>query len=232
MSHYIIIMSDIFKNIKTKKEFAKLIGYKESALNYILFGISKENQYKTFIIPKKSGGVRIINAPNSHLKSLQSRLADYLNITYKGMFKTINPNNSLSHGFRTDHSIITNAKKHRNKRFVFNIDLKDFFPSLNFGRVRGFFIKNNHFQLNKDLSTMIAQIACYENGLPQGSPASPIISNLITHILDIRLVNLAQKFGCSYSRYADDITFSTNLKEFPATIAKIDENSSYPTKIQ
>ena len=66
---------------------------------------------------------------------------------------------------------------------------------------------------------MIAQIACHENSLPQGSPCSPVISNLIAHLLDIRLVKLASKAGCTYSRYADDLTFSTNKKEFPVDIA-------------
>lgn len=66
---------------------------------------------------------------------------------------------------------------------------------------------------------MIAQTACFLNVLPQGAPSSPIISELISQTLDYRLQALARKFRCSYSRYADDITFSTNLKEFPSAIA-------------
>ena len=100
------------------------------------------------------------------------------------------------------------------------MDLKDFFPSINFGRVRGFFIKSNDFELDPKVATVIAQIACHGNALPQGSPVSPVISNLIGHILDIRLVKLAKKARCGYSRYADDITFSTRAKNFPALIAK------------
>lgn len=96
-----------------------------------------------------------------------------------------------------------------------NIDLENFFESINFGRVRGFFIANNDFKLSPLIATTIAQIACFNNSLPQGSPCSPIISNLICTILDIRLSKLAQKNGCQYSRYADDITLSTNKKEFP-----------------
>ena len=115
--------------------------------------------------------------------------------------------------------------KHRNKRHVFNVDLQNFFPTINFGRVRGFFIKNKHFNLNHKVATVIAQIACYDNELPQGSPCSPIISNLIGHLLDIRMVYLAQKTKCTYSRYADDLTFSTNRKDFPKRIAfKENEN--------
>ena len=125
----------------------------------------------------------------------------------------------LAHGFARGRSIFTNASVHKHRRYVLNLDLQDFFPSFNFGRVRGFFIKDNRFKLNEKVATVIAQIACHKNELPQGSPCSPIISNLLGHLLDLRLVQFAKKHKCSYSRYADDITFSTNLKNFPAAIA-------------
>ena len=102
---------------------------------------------------------------------------------------------------------------------MLNLDLQDFFPSINFGRVRGFFIGNNDFKLHKDVATVIAQIACHANALPQGAPTSPIISDLIGHILDVRLVGLAKKYSCTYTRYADDLTFSTGLKSFPTPLA-------------
>src|SRR5690606_25401369 len=107
---------------------------------------------------------------------------------------------------------------HIGKKNVLNIDLKDYFDCFNFGRVRGFFLKNNNFKLNPDVATTIAQIACYNDTLPQGSPCSPVISNLITHALDIRLASLAKKHSCVYTRYADDLTFSTNRSPFPAQL--------------
>jgi 5S rRNA maturation endonuclease (ribonuclease M5) len=113
---------------------------------------------------------------------------------------------------------------HIGKKHVLNIDLKDFFDSFNFGRVRGFFIKNVNFQLDPDIATVIAQIACYDNKLPQGSPCSPVITNLITHSLDIRLSSLARKYKCTYTRYADDITFSTREAEFPFQIMRQNSN--------
>jgi RNA-directed DNA polymerase len=103
---------------------------------------------------------------------------------------------------------------------VLNIDLADFFPSINFGRVLGFFISGKNFTLHPRVAMVIARIACHENTLPQGSPCSPVISNLIAHVLDMHLVKLASKSGCTYSRYADDLTFSTNEKGFPADIAE------------
>lgn len=125
---------------------------------------------------------------------------------------------SLSHGFVRERSIITNAMMHVGKKNVLNIDLENFFDSFNFGRVRGFFIKNNNFKLDPHIATVIAQIACYDNKLPQGSPCSPVITNLISHSLDIRLASLGKKYKCTYSRYADDITFSTRKAEFPREI--------------
>ncbi len=115
---------------------------------------------------------------------------------------------------------MTNAIMHINQKNVLNIDLKDFFDSFNFGRVRGFFIKNNHFKLDHHIATVIAQIACYDNKLPQGSTCSPVITNLITHSLDIKLASLARKHSCIYSRYADDMTFSTRKSVFPSQIMR------------
>lgn len=99
---------------------------------------------------------------------------------------------------------------HRNKKYILNIDLKNFFDSFNFGRVRGFFIKDRDFAVSPEIATVIAQIACYQGKLPQGAPSSPIITNLITRILDYRIVKIAKKYRFTYSRYADDMTFSTN----------------------
>ena len=103
---------------------------------------------------------------------------------------------------------------------MLNIDLKDFFPSINFGRVYGFFLKNKSFELKPKVAAVLAQIACHENQLPQGGPCSPVISNLIAGVLDIRLNELARKYNCTYTRYADDITFSTSEYLFPTAIAQ------------
>jgi hypothetical protein len=133
--------------------------------------------------------------------------------------KTKPQEDRIVHGFKRDRNILSNAKQHRHRRWVFNLDLQDFFPTIHFGRVRGFFIRDKNFALHADVATVLAQIACDGNALPQGSPCSPVISNLVAHVLDMHLVRLAAKVGCTYSRYADDLTFSTNKKEFPPEIA-------------
>jgi hypothetical protein len=92
--------------------------------------------------------------------------------------------------------------------------------------VRGFFISNNNFKLHPAVATVIAQIACHNNSLPQGSPCSPIISDLITHAFDMRVIKLMKKYKCTYSRYADDLTISTNRIEFPKQLAYQFEDGS------
>ncbi|WP_422126319.1 retron Ec67 family RNA-directed DNA polymerase/endonuclease [Vibrio aestuarianus] len=114
--------------------------------------------------------------------------------------------------------------------FNINIDLDNFFGSFNFGRVRGFFIKNKNFELHVDVATAIAQIACFKDELPQGSPCSPVITNLICHPMDIVLARMAKKYSCTYTRYADDITFSTRKNHFPSAIM-VETNGVYtPSK--
>jgi len=215
------------KKTTSLSELALLLGYKPKAVSYILYKIPEEDKYIEFKIPKKNGDSRKIKAPTDKLKHLQRRLTDLLNECFDEICNKNKQRKSLSHGFRKNHSIITNAKKHKNKRYVFNIDLQDFFPSINFGRVRGFFIKNHHFNLDQKVATVITQIACHDNELPQGSPCSPVISNLIGHLLDIRMVNLAKKTKCTYSRYADDLTFSTNKKNFPEKIAIMENEKNW-----
>jgi RNA-directed DNA polymerase len=195
-------------------------------VSYLLYVLPEASKYKTFAIPKRAGGTRQIAEPIDQLKLLQRRLADLLqncseenNKASKRSDDDDHPDH-IAHGFKRKRSIVTNARRHRNKRFVFNLDLEDFFGTINFGRVRGFFLKDKNFALQPKVATILAQIACYEKALPQGSPCSPVISNLIGHVLDIHLARLAAQAGCTYTRYADDLTFSTNKQTFPEMVAK------------
>lgn len=179
-------------------------------MTYILYKIGTENSYHTFKIDKKTGGLRVINAPNPALKSVQRKFASLLWETQKKIWKDNNINPNISHGFQEKKSIITNAQIHRNKKYVINVDLKDFFTSFHFGRVKGFFEKNKNFKVPQEVALIIAQLTCYQGVLPQGAPSSPIITNLICKILDYRILKLAKKYKLDYSRYVDDLTFSTN----------------------
>ncbi len=212
------------KNLKaatSRKELAILLGYKPSSLTAIIYKTPNELKYTAFEIEKKSGGKRTIKAPTPKLKKLQSHLSNALYECLDEIEKEkgLKP---ISFGFRKGRSIAENAAKHKRHRWVLNLDLKDFFPTFNFGRVRGFFLKDKAFELHPEVATTIAQIACDGKALPQGSPCSPVISELIAQILDMRLIRLAKKYGATYSRYADDITFSTNQKDFPMGLATQD----------
>jgi retron-type reverse transcriptase len=211
------------KSTRSLKDVANLLQLKPAALAYILFKLAPAAKYTTFEIPKRKGGTRAIKAPTDKLKLVQEKLSVLLQDCLDELNEAKTRQNLIAHGFRRKRSIITNARQHRNRRYVFNIDLENFFPSINFGRVRGYFIRDKSFELDEDVATVIAQIACHENALPQGSPCSPVISNLIAHVLDIHLVRLVSKVGCTYSRYADDLTFSTNKKDFPVEIARPSE---------
>lgn len=209
----------------TLDKFAAAIGYSSSGLSFILYKMTDASKYETFDIPKANGGTRTIHAPTEKLKRLQTRLASVV-LECNTEINAKNPLPPLSHGFEKGRSIFTNAWEHKSRRFVLNIDVENFFPTINFGRVRGFFMSNRNYALPAKAATLIAQIACYQGKLPQGSPCSPIIANLIAHLLDVRMVRLAKAHTCTYSRYADDLTFSTNRKEFPSAIAE--ELSGYP----
>jgi hypothetical protein len=213
------------KDTKSRKELARLLGYKPSALTSILYNTHISNRYTIFDIPKKGGGNRAIKAPEPKLKKLQSHLAHYL-YACLAEIEEGRDTKPVAYGFRKNGSIIANAKTHKRRRYILNLDLEDFFPTFNFGRVRGYFLKDKSFELVDEVATTIAQIACDGTALPQGSPCSPIISELIGQVLDLRLLRFAKTHGVRYSRYADDITFSTNQKNFPTAIAQQDPTDS------
>jgi len=206
-------IKSLFENLSSKSDLANLLEIPETHLNYYLY--SAEN-YKSFNIPKKDGSFRTINAPKTNIKIIQSKLYYIFNLIFA-------PHKS-SFGFVQGRSIIDNASIHLNSSFILNIDLKDFFPSIHLGRVRGFFHKK--LGVNEEISLLLSKLVCIEESgnsyLPQGAPTSPIISNMILTGMDHRLFEFAAKYDSIYSRYADDITISTKKLSFPTHIAKKD----------
>ena len=201
-------------DIKTRNEFADFLGIQRKTLTYVLYEVGVDSFYKSFDIPKKDGSQRHIHAPTGILKAIQKNLADAL-YDYQKAIRTENDiKANISHAFEKEKGIITNAQIHRNKRFVLCFDLKDYFESFHFGRVLGFFENNRDFKLPREVAVIIAQITCYNGFLPQGAPSSPVITNLISQIMDYRLLRISKKFHLDYTRYADDLTFSTNDKHF------------------
>ncbi len=165
--------------------------------------------YTKFYISKKNGGVREIYCPNKYLKNILKTLNVILQCIYIP--------NGYAHGFILEKSVVTNAENHLKKYFVFNLDLQDFFSSiyesniLNKLQLEPFNLKDGKLVL----ANLISSLCCYkpENNsysfLPQGAPTSPIISNIVCLNLDKMLSKLAKRFDLTYSRYADDISFSS-----------------------
>ena len=203
------------------KELAASMEVELAELRYLLYQrkVSKTNHYHVFELPKKSGGTRRISAPKKRLKKLQRWL---LNTT----LSQISTGDQV-HGFVRQRSIVTNAQPHLKKDIVINVDLKDFFPTINYGRVKGLF---RGLGYSEQVSTIFALIGTQADTeqvdmdgvryyvqkgtrfLPQGSPASPAISNLIAYRLDKKVQGLAAKLNFTYTRYADDLSFSTTTE--------------------
>lgn len=201
-----------FFHLATPQDVASLLDVEFYKLKYHLYILDYSLRYFSFPVPKKSGGERRILAPSPSLKIIQSKLLQVLETVYKPK-KTV-------HGFVKDFSIVTNAERHAGQRNVLNIDLLDFFGTIHFGRVRGLFMAPP-YELSGKVSTVLAQICCYDNQLPQGAPTSPIVSNMICVKMDAQLRQLAIKNRCFYTRYADDLTFSTSIRNFPGGLATI-----------
>ncbi len=196
--------------LQSAGDVAKYFDVPLGRLIWTLYRAPDDVRYRHFEIPKRSGGMRQIHAPIGLVRDLQNRLHVELKQLYRA-----HPN---AHGFIDGRSVASNAADHADKRWVLNIDLEDFFPTINFGRVRGLLLRPP-FELGPPAAAMCAQIVTYRNGLPQGAPTSPVLSNFIAATLDRRLLRLARDHKLAYSRYADDITFSTDLAQFPPSFA-------------
>lgn len=205
-----------WKDIENRSDLASFLNIPLRKLTYTLYAKKTENLYTSFEVPKKSGDIRIIDAPTNDLKEIQKKLTKKLYEHREQAFLIKGMKTNISHGFEKKKTIITNAKIHRNKRFIYNIDLLNFFESFHFGRVKGYFEKNRGLKLKSEIATIIAQLTCYKGYLPQGAPSSPIITNMICSILDYRLLKLSKKYKLDFTRYVDDLTFSTNRKDFPS----------------
>lgn len=189
---------------------AKFHPIKMKQLNYYSNPKHTFHRYKQFEIPKKSGGKRAITAP-------QSGTFKFILSSLNELFKTLYTPSDYAMGFTEGRSIVTNAEVHKGQNYIFNIDLKDFFPSIRQARVWKR-LQLPPFNFPEEVARVIAGLCAMqvkkEDGtldfvLPQGAPTSPIITNMICDKLDRRLAGLAKRFGLRYTRYADDITFSS-----------------------
>ena len=226
-----------FQEIKTVADLTKLMNevwsflckgtHKRIPLKDVTYfsnyKLAKDAYYK-FLIPKKNGKTREIQAPVKDLKRLQICLNFILSSLYHP--------HPAAKGFILGQNISDAAKPHVRMPYVFHLDLKDFFTSISLYRVKAC-LSLPPFNLNGDkerIAYCIANICCTNDGsrtfLPQGAPTSPILSNIVSLRLDRKLTGLAKRFSARYTRYADDITFSSyqdiaNNTEFQQELVRI-----------
>ena len=205
-------LRDSFYLLTEPADVAEMLEVKYQDFNYWMYRTPELRRYRTFAIPKKGGGSRRIDAPRTNVKILQQKLNQILQVVYL-------PKPSV-HGFTLDRSVKTNAETHLGKRWVLNVDIEDFFPSINFGRVRGMFMGKPYY-VPERAATVLAHLCCYQRRLPQGAPTSPVVSNMICAQLDSQLQELARVSRCTYTRYADDMTFSTTSRTFPSSLCSL-----------
>ena len=213
-------------------ELAKGLGLSVSRLRWLAYHaeVDTGSHYVRFTIPKRDGSARQITAPKPELKRVQRELLDRL-------LDRLTVHNA-AHGFISNRSIQTNAIVHAGADVVVKVDIKDFFPSITFPRVKGLL---RHAGLTEQVATVVA-LLCTESprdvvefartpgqmetlyvatgprALPQGSPASPMITNAICVRLDKRMAGLSRRHGFTYTRYADDLTFSFRGEKAPVGV--------------
>jgi retron-type reverse transcriptase len=203
--------------LATPADVARALEIPVTRLRWLAFhsDAAERPHYTYFRIPKKSGGERLLSAPHRELEKAQRWIFEKVLskiATEKG-----------AHGFVAGRSTVTNAVPHKGQSIILNLDLKDFFPSITFPRVRGLF---ESFGYSPAVATVLALlttesprveatldgktyfVAAAERGLPQGACTSPALSNIVCRKLDRRLTGLCRKRGFLYTRYADDLTFS------------------------
>ncbi len=200
-------------------DLAKSMGVSLGQLRFLAFHrkVAKSTHYRRFLMAKKSGGERLISAPMPRLKAAQYWVLDQLLLRV--------PVHDAAHGFVQKRSILTNAEQHTKQDVVINMDLRDFFPSIAYPRVKGVFRSLGYSeQIATTLGLLCTEpdrdeleidgetyfVATGERHLPQGAPTSPAITNVLCYRLDKRLRGVAKSLGFRYTRYADDLTFSAS----------------------
>ncbi|HLO47712.1 MAG TPA: reverse transcriptase family protein [Kamptonema sp.] len=222
-------------NCNNAEEIALAMGISMGKLRFLTLNspASTITHYTRFKILKKTGEERSISAPQPSLKSAQRWILD--NILEKLEL------HSAAHGFCKKRSTVTNAKPHVGAEIIVKIDLQNFFQSISYKRVKGLFCELGYSETAANIFGLICTayeieeierdgqinyIASGNRHLPQGSPASPAISNLICRHLDSRLAIAAKNLGFCYTRYADDLTFSGS-EEAPRRISNLMKESKF-----
>ena len=178
---------------------AALLGVEVNRLEEILNNVS--GHYQEFWMRKRSGGYRMISAPDKDLQAIQSTI-------YSRILSSVTIVHPAAVGFRCGRSVVDNAAPHLGKRYVLKMDIHAFFGSIRSPRVRQTFKKIGY---PENVSKVLGALCCLHRHLPQGAPTSPALSNIVGYEMDRKLAALAAEYGVTYTRYADDLTFSGDV---------------------
>ena len=174
-----------------------LLGVEEEKLRDLLDNVSRH--YQSFWMGKRSGGFRMIQAPDGDLKSVQTTI-------YQRILLPVNVHPAAT-GFRPQKSTTDNARPHLGNGYVLKTDIHDFFGSIRSTRVKKIFEEMGY---PRHISKVLGTLCCVNWHLPQGACTSPALSNIVAYSMDKKLAALAVEHGLTYTRYADDLTFSGN----------------------
>lgn len=208
-----------FLGLRTLQDFAATLGFDEKKLIYYADQANSSKMYSSFCVPKKSGGARQIKAPVRGLKAIQRALNQVLQHVYEP--------DRAAHGFVAERSIVTNASVHTGQQLILNIDLLDFFPTITAACVYELLI-SAPYHIESTIATTITRLCTTDGRLPQGAPTSPVLSNMVCAEMDVALSQVAITHKCRYTRYADDITFSTAQPSFPDDLVS---HSDHPRSV-
>ena len=203
-------MKSKYKFLNSQLEIEDISSILNVPFSQLIRHIENPN-YTKFNIPKKSGGHREVFAPSHDLMKILHVVNKKLRSTYHMMQPKV------VHGFTyktlkekfLDIGIKANAKMHVNKKCILNVDIKDFFPSISASGVREIF-ESPPFNYSRNTATGLALLLCYKGKLPAGAPTSPLISNFYCLKMDSDLLEISKSGNIVYSRYADDLTFSSD----------------------
>lgn len=195
-----------FLGCTTLGDIAEFFEITEAKLRAHLYGLNTR-RYFDKTIPKRNGaGLRELKVPNGMIKKMQQRLIP--------VFEELGYFSHVCHGFRKNRSIVSAARIHQGSTEILTMDIKEFFPSIHFGRIQGMFTKAP-FGFSLVVSGHLANLVCFEKSLPQGAPTSPILANMVAYGLDKDLHQLCKVRGVNYTRYADDLSFSVKRGKIP-----------------
>ena len=201
-----------YRQLTSLHDLAHFWGLAPSQLSYYAYHVDKRRAYTSFVIPRRNGRERQIDAPVRTLKYIQRLIHESLTRVYGP--------HPAAHGFLSNRSIVTNAQNHLARRYVLNIDLADFFPSITQKRIFGRLVAAP-YSFDSKVANLIASLSTnVYSRLPQGSPSSPVIANIVAAELDAEIAKLCGPLGCWYTRYADDITISTSRAKLSPEIAR------------